>query len=339
MTFPHKGAPRVAVVGAGRWGKNLIRNFNDLDALEVICDTSTDAIGVQSSVYPEVRTSDDWRELLEDPAIDAAAIAVPPAAHAEVAVAFARAGKAIYVEKPLALSVSDARAIVDAAELAGVPLMVGHLLHYHPAVEKLLEIIQGGELGQIQYLYSHRLNLGTIRHDENALWNFAPHDISIVLAAAGLMPDRVSATGGDYLQPGISDVSISNLSFPGGVRAHIFVSWLHPFKVQRMTVVGSEGMAVFDDLVTPKLVCYDKGVTLENGRYIASQPEGRPIDISSEEPLRRECAHFLDVVQNGGRPKTDGLEGLRVMEVLAACTESLEHDGNWVELGDDEPND
>jgi UDP-2-acetamido-3-amino-2,3-dideoxy-glucuronate N-acetyltransferase len=207
-------------------------------------------------------------------------------------------------------------------------LMVGHLLRYHPAILKIQELVAAGTLGHLDYIYSNRLSMGKIRQEENALWSFAPHDISVVLALVGQMPVQVSATGGAYLQPNIADVTVSNLLFDRGTRCHIFVSWLHPYKEQRLVVVGSKQMLVFEDSrAENKLVLFDKRIEWKNGAMEASKPQGTPVAFDPDEPLRRECAHFVDCVRRRMEPFTPGSEGVRVLEVLQACQRSLQMNG------------
>jgi UDP-2-acetamido-3-amino-2,3-dideoxy-glucuronate N-acetyltransferase len=234
------------------------------------------------------------------------------------------AGKHVLVEKPLCLSVSEGRELVALASARGRILMVGHLLWYHPAVLKLKELVDAGRLGRLQYIYSNRLHLGRFRQEENILWSFAPHDISVILGLVGELPDSVSAHGGSYLHNRIADVTVSVLSFPSGVKAHVFVSWLHPFKEQKLVVVGDRAMAVFDDVEkTDKLVLYPHSIDWRNHVPVASRAEGKPVELECVEPLRAECLHFLECIRTGARPRTDGEEGVRVLSVLQRCQELL----------------
>jgi UDP-2-acetamido-3-amino-2,3-dideoxy-glucuronate N-acetyltransferase len=323
-----KRVPRVAVVGSGYWGKNLIRNFNQLQSLGAICDNDKDKLRVFSEQYPHCRAVSSYGLVLKDQAIDAVAIATPAETHGELVKEALLAGKDVFVEKPLSLSVSESQELVALGNKKGRILMVGHLLWYHPAVLKLKELITDGELGRLQYIYSSRLNLGKIRREENILWSFAPHDVSVILGLLGEMPDGVQAQGGNYLHPQISDVTVSLLSFPSGVRAHIFVSWLHPFKEQKLVVVGDRRMAVFDD-VEPKdkLLLYPHSIDWKNHVPVANKAEAQPVPFTAEEPLRAECLHFLDCVMMRKRPRTDGEEGLRVLTVLQQCQEALAFTG------------
>ena len=211
--------------------------------------------------------------------------------------------------------------------------MVGHLLEYHPAITRLQEMIERGELGRLEYIYSNRLNLGKVRREENALWSFAPHDISVILLLVKQLPIQVTALGGSYLQPNIADVTVSTMLFERGVRAHLFVSWLHPYKEQRLVVVGEHRMAVFDDVrKTDKLQIYDKKIALVNGQFVAEKPEARTITFPTDEPLRLECEHFLSCLQSRETPKTDGNDGWRVLKVLEASQRSLSMNGEPVQV-------
>src|SRR5437870_4417797 len=240
-----EGMPQVAVVGAGYWGKNLVRNFHGLNALGAICDSDPERLESFKQLYPSAKMFNAYSDVLRDATIQALAIATPAEAHADAVREALLAGKDVFVEKPLCLSVEEGEGLVALAKKKDRILMVGHLLWYHPAVLKLKELLAAGALGRIQYIYSNRLNLGKIRREENILWSFAPHDISVILGLLGEMPDKVEAQGGNYLHRQIADVTVSLLAFPSGVKAHIFVSWLHPFKELKLVVVGDRKMAVF----------------------------------------------------------------------------------------------
>lgn len=317
---------RVAVAGCGYWGRNLVRNFAELGALHAVCDASVDAAGRMAEDH-RVQAR-DWHELLTDPDIHAVAIATPAATHGEMAAAALSAGKHVFVEKPMALDIDVARGLIDTARVAKRTLMVGHLLQYHPAFSALQTIVSEGRLGRLQYIYSNRLNLGKMRHEENILWSFAPHDISMILSLTGTKPERVDAVGHSYLQPGVADTTTTHLSFPNGVNAHIFVSWLHPFKDQKLVVIGKDGMAVFDDTRpwSDKLIVFPHKVALGGSAPVAERAEGEPVSLVEQEPLREECAHFLHCTAHGTTPRTDGAEGLRVLEVLHAAETALSAD-------------
>jgi predicted dehydrogenase len=270
--------------------------------------------------------------MLAAEAIDAVVIATPAEQHAWMAEAALRAGKDVFVEKPLALRYRDGEQLVNLSEKMNRILMVGHLLEYHPAILKLKQIIDNGELGKIQYVYSNRLNLGRVRREENILWSFAPHDIAVILRLIGDLPLEVTATGGAYLQPNIADVTVTNMHFDNGVRAHIFVSWLHPYKEHRLVVIGSKKMACFDDVAQDKLVLYDQGIDWVNGAPVPRKGEGASVVFSSEEPLKAECQHFLECLGSRVQPRTDGKSALNVLNVLQASQRSLQTNGALVQL-------
>ena len=327
----------VAVVGVGYWGRNLVRNFHALGALAMLCDPNPTIEAECRSRYGGVRFCPDFDRVLSDPGIDAVALATPAVAHYEMARAALAAGKDVFVEKPLAVELKQGEDLVEVAAAQHRILMVGHVLRYHPAVRKLRELIDGGVLGRIDYLYSNRLNIGKIRTEENSLWSFAPHDISVMLALLGAMPTRVSCHGGAYLNRDVADVTLSHFEFPGGVQGHIFVSWLHPVKEQRLVVVGSEKMAVFDDTADHKLVLYPHKVEWKMRVPVAVKAAGEVVPLDDEEPLRAECGHFLDCVETRRAPLSDGPEGLRVLQVLDACQRSLVGGGDAVELAPGPP--
>ena len=323
----NKPKVRVAVVGVGYWGKNLVRNFHELGALEALCDADRSLEGTYKRSYEGVRFCSEFSEVLSDSSIDAVALATPAVKHYEMAKAALEAGKDVLVEKPLAIDVKHGEELVKLAEAKHRILMVGHILRYHPAILKLQRLIQDGALGKINYLYSNRLNIGKIRTEENILWSFAPHDISVMLSLLNEMPTRVTCQGGSYLNRDIPDVTLSHFEFPSGVQAHIFVSWLHPIKEQRLVVVGSEKMAIFDDTAEHKLVLYPHRVEWRNRIPTAVKANGEIVDLEDQEPLRAECQHFLDCVKSRTSPVSDGAEGLRVLRVLDACQRALHNGG------------
>src|SRR3989475_8284124 len=332
----NKPKVRVAVVGVGYWGKNLVRNFYELGALEALCDADRSLEGTYQRSYEGVRFCSEFSEVLSDSSIDAVALATPAVKHYEMAKAALEAGKDVLVEKPLAIDVKHGEELVALAASKKRILMVGHILRYHPAILKLQALIEAGVLGKINYLYSNRLNIGKIRTEENITWSFAPHDISVMLALLNEMPTRVSCRGSAYLNRDVSDVTLSHFEFPSGVQAHIFVSWLHPFKEQRLVVVGSEKMAVFDDTAEHKLVLYPHKVEWRNRMPAAVKAQGEIVELDDREPLRAECQHFLDCVASRTTPLTDGMEGLRVLRALDACQSSLLSGGTAVEVRDSE---
>lgn len=323
--------PSVAVVGCGAWGKNLVRNFRDLGSLAQICDISEKGRARAVEIAPGTEVTADFRKVLEGPA-RAVVIATPAATHHELASRALEAGKDVLVEKPLALRYEEGVDLLSRASAAKQILMVGHVLEYHPAVVRLQKLIDSGDLGVIRYLYSNRLNLGKIRKEENILWSFAPHDIAVMLSLVGELPFQVSATGGTYVQPNIPDTTVTHLLFDDGVRGHIYVSWLHPFKEQRLVVIGSRRMVLFDD-VSKKLVLYNQRVELgAEGPVPVKEDQGRHLDYGEDEPLRRECEAFLDAVRTRAPPRTDGQSGLNVLKVLQAAQRSLTTNGVAVNL-------
>ncbi len=325
---------KVAVVGAGYWGKNLVRNFHELDSLGVICDANAAQEKTFKEKTPGVPFTRNYESVLADPAIQAVALATPAVTHFDLARKALEAGKDVFVEKPLSINVEDGRKLVDLAAAKKRVLMVGHILRYHPAILKLQQLIKAGELGQIQYLYSNRLNIGKIRTEENILWSFAPHDISVMLALLNEIPDSVSCQGGAWLHQEVSDVTVSQFVFPSGVRAHIYVSWLHPFKEQRLVIVGSKKMAVFDDTAEHKLLLYPHKVEWINRVPTAVKAEAEIVALDSMEPLKAECQQFLDCVESRAAAITDGQEGLRVLRILDACQRSLKINGAAVSLSE-----
>ena len=318
----------------GYWGKNLVRNFFELGALSAICDSNASVEESSKHEYGKVRFCREFGSVLSDPQIAAVALATPAVTHYEMAKAALEAGKDVFVEKPLAIEVGQGRELVELAEKKHRILMVGHILRYHPAIVKMQELIQNGGLGKIQCLYSNRLNIGKIRTEENILWSFAPHDISVILALLNENPSRVSCQGGAYLNRDVFDVTLSQFEFSSGVHAHIFVSWLHPFKEQRLVVVGSEKMAVFDDTAEHKLVLYPHKVEWKNRIPMAVKAKGDNVALDNREPLKAECQHFLDSVASRTSPLTDGKEGLRVLSVLDACQQSLLKRGTVIDVNE-----
>lgn len=322
------GQPTVAVAGCGYWGKNLVRNFSQLGALAVVCDPQEAGRKLAAEVAPGVEVSDNFEAAL---ACSAVAIATPAETHYDLARRALLADRDVFVEKPLALTYDEGAELVRLAEERQRILMVGHVLEYHPGVVRLQELIESGELGRVYYIYSNRLSLGKVRREENILWSFAPHDIAVILRLIGRMPEQVCATGGSFLQPGIADVTVTNLQFAGGQRAHIHVSWLHPFKEQRLVVVGSRKMASFDD-VGKRLVLYDQRVELHDGTPLPVRHAGDPVPFADDEPLRSECSAFVEAIASRQPPLTDGKSGLRVLEVLEAAQLSLVRKGKPVAI-------
>ncbi len=321
---------RIGVVGLGYWGPNLARNFDALPGAELrwCCDADAQVRERYAAQYPATRFTAELDDLLSDPELDAIVLATPVPSHADLAVRVLAAGKHCFVEKPLAQSVADAERAVAAADRAGKVLMVGHLLEYHPAVTKLKQIADEGELGAIHYIYSNRLNLGKLRADENALWSLGAHDVSVILLLAGEEPYEVSARGESYMRNGIEDVVFAFLRFPSGLAAHLHLSWLDPHKERRFTVVGAKRMATFDDMdLERKITVYDKGFdepTDGYGEYITRSGDIWSPRLPNAEPLRLETAHFVDCIREGCTPVSDGHSGLRVVRVLEALQRELE---------------
>ena len=321
----------LALVGCGYWGKNLARNFYALGALHTICDANESTQDKFEELYPDVHFTSNFTALLDNPEIETVAVAAPAVAHYILTKRLLEAGKDVYVEKPLCLDSKEAKELIQLAKEKGRILMVGHLLQYHPCVEQLQKMIQQGELGKLQYIVSNRLNLGKVRTEENALWNFAPHDISVILSLCGQkLPEQVRCTGAAYVSRGVADTTMTTLRFDNDVRAHIYVSWLNPFKEQKLVVVGSDGMAVFDDTLAweDKLVVYRDHLSWSNGNIPeVHQKDGEKVKVPQSEPLKNECAHFLERCVDRAQPRTDGAEGLRVQQVLQAAQSSLDMDG------------
>jgi len=323
----------IAVAGCGYWGKNLVRNFSELGALHTICDTDAKVLERLASQYPQVNAESEYRHVLLNKEIKGVVIASPAALHYAMAKEGLLSGKDVFVEKPLALTVKEGEELVKRAEEKNKVLMVGHLLEYHPAVVKLKELIDKGELGKINYIYSNRLNLGKFRTEENILWSFAPHDISIILLLLGEMPQEISAHGGHYLHQDIADVTLTTLSFKGGIRAHIFVSWLHPYKDQKLVVVGDRKMALFDDTnPEDKLLLYSHEIEWVDRKPVPHQKQPQVIGVPADEPLRLECQDFIECIKERRKPKVDGHKGLQVLEVLSCCQKSLEENGKVISL-------
>ena len=331
--------PYVAVIGSGYWGKNLVRNYHQLGALKLICDKDEARLELFSQQYPEIETCVAFNEVLRHDDVQAIVIATPAETHFSLVSEALLAEKHVYVEKPLVIRETEAEELIEIAENRKLILMVGHLLQYHPVFVRLKELVASGDLGRINYIYSHRLNLGKIRREENILWSFAPHDISMILSLTGEEPESVVATGGNYLHRKIADVTTTHLDFPSGIKAHIFVSWLHPFKEQKLVVVGDRKMAVFDDTKpwVDKLLLYAHEIKWQNNIPVPAKAEPERVVVSENEPLRLECEHFLRCMANGESPLTDGREGLRVLKVLNASQRSLDRyvRGKWFDESED----
>jgi UDP-2-acetamido-3-amino-2,3-dideoxy-glucuronate N-acetyltransferase len=328
----------IAVIGCGYWGKNLVRNFYELNALHAICDSDESKLSSFKEKYPDLLFYSNYRDLFKEPIVQAVVISTPAATHYALAKEALLSNKDIFVEKPIALNYKEGAELVALAKSRKKLLMVGHILEYHPAVTKLKELIDKGELGKIHYIYSNRLNLGKFRTEENILWSFAPHDISIILYLLGEMPHEVSAHGGNYLNPNITDVTVTTLDFASGTKAHIFVSWLHPYKEQKLIVIGDKKMVLFDD-VSPKdkLIAYNHKIDWIERLPVPHPEDAKPIEIEKKEPLKSECEHFIECLTSRETPKTDGASGLKVLQILEACQESLRENGKIFHLAPAEP--
>ena len=312
----------IAVVGCGHWGKNLVRNFSELGALFSICDPSIEVADQYTSQYNAKKSS--FTEIINDPNIKGVVLAVPARLHASMAIEAMSKNKHVFVEKPLAMNEIEAEAMITTAKKNKVRLMVGHLLQYHPIFKTIREYVGSGKIGKINYIYSNRLSFGKIRAQEDVIWSFAPHDISMILSLTGQEPEYVSANATSILQRNIPDIATIHLEFRSGLKSHISVSWLNPYKENKLVVVGQSAMLVFDDtkpfheklaLYPFKIVSSKKLINLQNSNV-------EYIKVLEEEPLKNECQHFIDVVKKDIQPLTDGVEGLRVLKVLSAASRS-----------------
>lgn len=319
-----EGNRNIGIIGLGYWGKNILRNFNEFGVVCAACDSNPEVIKTRKKEFPGINYTLYFKDILRDSRVKAVVISTPAATHYELAKKSLNAGKDIFVEKPLALNFNHGKELVGLAREKRKILMVGHILQYHPAIIKLKELIRKGKLGRIQYIYSNRLNIGKLRKEENILWSFAPHDISTILMLMGGTPVGVGCFGRGHLNEGIYDTTLTTLEFRNKVKAHIFVSWLHPFKEQKLIVVGSKVMAVFDDLSEEKLFLYPHKIEWRDGKVpIAHKAKCNSVKIEKKEPLKEEAKHFIECVFNRKTPKTDGKEGLEVLRVLESAEESL----------------
>lgn len=331
---------RIALLGCGGWGMNHVRTWSELGNLALVCDPDAARLEFVRDRYPNLPVTQDATAVFEANDVDAVVVATPAPTHVDLAMRAIEAGKPVLVEKPLATRLEDGERLVAAADKSGVPVMVGHVLEYHPAFVRLRELVQEGTFGKIVYVYSHRLNFGRVRTEENALWSFAPHDIALLIRLLGSTPQVVACHGVSYLSGDVADVTTTNLDFRGGVQAHLFVSWLHPFKEHRFVVVGERQMAVFDDTApwSDKLVVYGHAVEWVDGRVpVARKADKERVAVEQGEPLRLECLHFLDCVTGSKRPLTDAASGLEVLRVLDAGERSLRTQGAPVSLAGTAP--
>lgn len=325
--------PRIAQVGCGHWGKNLARNFAELGALAAIADGDPSTAAKISALHGvPVLTLE---AILADTTIEGVALATPAVTHAELALKAVAAGKHVFVEKPLALDPVDAERVIEAAASAGLVLMVGHLLQYHPVFLALRDLVARGELGTLRYIYSNRLSLGKFRTEENVWWSFAPHDVSMVLALAGETPRVTAVEGTVVVTPGVADWATCHMAFPSGLRAHIATSWLHPFKEQRLVAVGDAGTVVFEDSAADwdkRLALYRHGIDRSGPTPAPIKAEVEYVAVPQGEPLRNECSHFLSCIATGLVPRTDGVEALGVLRVLDAAEAQLRESIEAVEV-------
>ena len=316
----------VACIGAGYWGKNLIRNFHQLGVLHTICDGSSDVLKNFSKQYPDVQGCVDVSEVLSNKQVHSVSIATPAETHYDLIKQALNAGKHVYVEKPLCLDEEHAEECITLADSLGLTLMVGHLLWYHPMVLEIKRTLHAGEIGRLRYIYSNRLNMGLLRSEENVLWSFAPHDISMILGLVGSEPESVQAHSANHLNSAIADQAVGLMKFANNVSAHIFVSWLNPFKEQKLVVVGEGAMMVFDDTLPweKKLAKYEHSVEWQGDRPVAIKAEPEYIQLPVAEPLKNECQHFIDSVESKSSPRTNGQEGLRVLKVLNKLQQAMD---------------
>lgn len=314
----------IALIGAGYWGQNHLRCLNSLGVLHTVVDSNSERINVIRKGYPHIHFTIQLNDVLENKNIKSVVIAVPAISHYEITKKCLISGKDVLVEKPLALNTAQGEELVEIAQNQGKILMVGHILQYHPAVIRLKQLIDEGELGDLRYIYSNRLNIGKLRIEENVLWSFAPHDISLILMLTGQEPSHVHAHSGSFINKDIYDVTLTVLDFKNNLKGHIFVSWLHPFKEQKVVVVGSKKMAVFDDISKEKLFIYPHKINFDSNNIpIAEKADHYSIQIENKEPLKEEALHFIECVEKRRIPKTDGNEGLRVLKILEIAEKSL----------------
>jgi len=307
----------IAMVGLGAWGKNILRNLYELKAIRTACDCNFDTLCERKKEFPDIAYTASFEDILKDSQITAVCIATPASTHYQLVKMALNSHKDVFVEKPLAFNTRHGKELMRIAAAKKKILMVGHILHYHPAIIRLKSFLEEGGLGQVQYIYSNRLNIGKLRVEENILWSFAPHDISVILMLIGSEPVGVDCFAASYVNKGISDVTMTTLEFKKNIKAHIFVSWLHPFKEHKLIVVGSKAMAVFDDLTKEKLFIYPHKIEWHNGKIpVAHKAEYYCLPVEEKEPLNEEILHFIECVHTRQTPRTDIREGLRVLGVL-----------------------
>lgn len=323
----------IAVVGCGHWGKNLVRNFSELGALSAICDPNSELSNFYAEQYLVKNLS--FAEILEDTSIEGVVVAVPATLHASFAIKAMKSGKHVFVEKPMALSQVDAHQMISTAKDQGVQLMVGHLLQYHPIFLAVRRLVQSNELGVLSYVCSNRLSFGKVRTEEDVIWSFAPHDISMILSLVSQEVEFVSAETANILNQGSSDNATIHMTFSSGLKAKVSVSWLHPYKEQKLVVIGDMGMVVFDDMQPweKKLALYRYKLNLTSKSPVLDKSDVCYVNVVRSEPLKNECQHFIDVVDRNANPLSDGLEGLKVLKVLSAANLSKK-ENYTVKMGD-----
>jgi UDP-2-acetamido-3-amino-2,3-dideoxy-glucuronate N-acetyltransferase len=314
----------IAVVGCGHWGKKLVRNFAELGVLGAVCDPNTKLAAMYANQHEVDSLTFD--AILSDSDIEGVVLAVPAPLHAEMSIAVMESGKHVYVEKPLAMNAAEAVEMIKVSEQTNTQLMVGHLLQYHPVFRELLRLVETGQLGELSYIYSNRLSFGKVRAKEDVIWSFAPHDISMILSLTNQEPIAVRAEAANILHQQIADTATIHMEFSSGIKAHVAASWLHPYKEQKLVAVGNEGMIVFDDTKRwdQKLALYRHSAKIVKSQPVLEKADAEFIHVAESEPLRAECMHFVQIVSGEEAPLTDGHEGLRVLNVLSAATESLQ---------------
>ena len=321
--------PKIAVFGCGSWGKNIVRTVHKLGYLAAVVEPSEAGRETAAALTTEIPVFDNPEAVLEDATISGVMISTPAETHYALAKNAILAGKDVFVEKPMTIDLGEAQSLVELAETEGRLLMVGHLLEYHPAICKIEDMVQSGELGNVQYIVSNRLNLGKLRTEENVLWSFAPHDLSVIVRLMQSTPTEIVATGGTFLTPGIADTTVTQLGFENGSRAHVFVSWLHPFKEQKLVVVGDKKMVTFCDM-TKELTLHDQRVDWQDSMPVPVKGDGVTVAFSDEMPLDIECQHFADCISHQRQPRTDGRNGLRILSILHDAQRSLDNGGQPV---------
>ena len=314
-----KSNPAIAVIGCGYWGKNHVRTLSELGVLFAVADQDRERAEALAGTFGVEALGTD--EVIRDPRIDAVVLALPPQLHAEFALAVIAAGKHVLVEKPIALTPDDAIHVVEAGKRAGVTVMTGHVLRFHPAFEALADMVAAGELGKLQYVHSHRVGLGKFHTENDALWDIAPHDLSLILALTGEEPNDIRGEGSAVLNH-LSDFAHLHLAFPSGIKSHVFASRLNPYRERKLTVIGEKAMAVFDDVAPwqEKLAVYDHKVWKNDAGLQFETAEPRFVNVPEGLPLTQECQHFIDCIRTGQTPRTSAEEGLAVIRILSAGT-------------------